>query len=393
MNGGRSVVFRKLAAAALVFSVLAALTSCSVIRNTMPSIGDKWRGSGSPIPAGSAPNSVSVQWQTEVGRAKGNGFMPAFGDKQIYVTGATGGIAALAEENGRPVSKIDLPKAISGGVGVGENLIAVGTDKGEIFAFDLAGRQLWKSDVAGEVLAPPVVTANAVLVRAADGRIISLGRADGKRVWVYQRATPALTLRTNAGVIVSRSTVYAGYAGGRVVAIEVDSGKPVWEATISIPRGATELERISDVAALPILDDNRLCVGVFQGRTGCLETLNGNVLWARDLSSAAGVVVDAKNLYVADVQGNIYALDKITGASVWKQEKLVKRVPRIPVLLGGKLLVADDYGAVHALNVATGDLLSSVTTDGTAITALSVQGSRAIAQTEKGGVFALTVSN
>jgi outer membrane protein assembly factor BamB len=372
--------------------VLCSLASCSIIKNTVPTLGDKWRGSGAPIPAGSVPNSVAVQWQSEVGRAKGNGFMPAFGEKQIYVTGATGGIAALAEENGRPVSKVEVPKAISGGVGVGENLIAVGTDKGEIFAFDLAGRQLWKSDVAGEILAPPVVTSNAVLVRAADGRILSLNRGDGKRIWVYQRATPALTLRTNAGVIVSRSTVYAGYAGGRVVAIELDSGKPVWEATISVPRGATELERISDVAALPVLDDNRICVGVFQGRTGCLETLNGNVLWARDLSSAAGVVVDTKNLYVVDVQGNIHALDKLTGASVWKQEKLVKRVPRIPVLLGGKLLVADDFGAVHALSAVNGDLLSSVTTDGTAITALNVQASRAIVQTEKGGVFALSVS-
>ena len=109
--------------------------------------------------------------------------------------------------------------------------------------------------------------------------------------------------------------------GGKVVAIEAESGKPTWEATVSLPRGATELERVADVSGVPVLDDSRVCASVYQGRTGCVETLNGNVLWTREISSADGVAIDAKYLYVADVDGNVHALDKTTGASVWKQEK------------------------------------------------------------------------
>ena len=115
-------------------------------------------------------------------------------------------------------------------------------------AFDAAGRLLWKASVAGDVLAAPVVIGAKVIVRTADGRIFALNRIDGKRQWVFQRATPSLTLRTNASVVSNRGTLYAGYPGGKVVAIEIEGGKPIWEATISLPRGATELERVADVA-------------------------------------------------------------------------------------------------------------------------------------------------
>ena len=343
------------------------------------------------LPALAATNVVSMTWSANVGKSGGYLFVPGFGGKLVYAASHGGDVLALSEEGGRMVTRIDTKAKLAGGVGVGDNLVVVASIKGDVLAFDAAGRSLWKTSVAGDVLAAPVVVDAKVIVRTADGRIFALNRIDGKRQWVFQRATPALTLRTNAGVVSNRGTLYAGYPGGKVVAIEVEAGKPIWEATISLARGATELERVADVAGAPVLDDTRICAAVYQGRTGCVESLSGNVLWSREISSPDGVAVDAKNVYVADTSGNVFALDKTNGATLWKLEKLVRRDPGTPILVKGKIVVGDKDGLIHVMSPENGDLIGRLPTDGSRVVSLLGHGDGAIAQTDKGGVFAINV--
>jgi outer membrane protein assembly factor BamB len=366
--------------------VTVALAGCSTIGG--------WFGGSAkkPVPLADLKNDVvTTAWSASTGKSGGYLFAPAVADKLIYAAGHDGTLSALADEGGRLVNRIDAKAKLSGGVGAAENIVVVASNKGDVLAFDPAGRQLWKSNVTGEVLAPPDVTTSGVIVRTADGRIFSLNAADGKRKWVFQRPPPALTLRTNAGVLVNGATLYAGYPGGKLVAIEAESGKPMWEATMSLPRGATELERVADVSGVPVLDDSRVCAAVYQGRTGCVETLNGNVLWTREISSAVGVAIDNKYLYVNDVDGNVHALDKTTGASIWKQEKLVHREPAAPVVVKGKVLVGDMNGLIHALSPENGELIGRTTTDGSRVVSLRAYAERIVAQTEKGSVYLVNV--
>ena len=376
-------VARRVSAAGMLVA-LALLSGCA------------WFGWGNDKKAAALPvitgsNAASLVWSASVGKTGGYLFTPAFGDRLVYAVSRDGGIHALSEEGGRVVTRLDAKTPLTGGIGFGENTVVVGSGKGDVIALDSAGRALWKSAIAGEVLAAPVVASGNVIVRTTDGRIFALNRIDGKRNWVFQRAAPALTLRTSASVIVNRGVIYAGYPGGKVVALELDSGKPIWESAISLPRGSTELERIADVSGLPVLDDTRICAAVYQGRTGCVETLNGNVLWSREISSADGVAIDAKQVYVADTAGNVFALDKTNGATVWKLEKLQLRDPGTPVVVKGKIVVGDKDGLVHVMSPENGDLIGRVATDGSRVVSLLAGSGRVIAQTDKGGVFAITV--
>ena len=355
--------------------------------------GCAWLGIGDKkLPALSElkTNNASVAWTANVGKSGGFMFTPAFADRAVYAAGRDGSIYALSEEGGRVVTRMDAKSYLTGGVGAADGIIGV-AGKGEILAMDTSGRSLWKAQIAGEVLAPPVLALGIMIVRTSDGRIIALNRIDGKRKWVYPRAAPALTLRTNASVLINRGVIYAGYPGGKLVALELDTGKPIWEATISLPRGSNELERIADVSGLPFLDDTRICAAVYQGRTGCLETLNGNVLWSREISSADGVAIDTRHLYVADTEGVVFALDKTNGATVWKQEKLKGRDPSTPITLKDRIVIGDRQGFVHVLSLENGDLTGRIATDGSRVVSLSANNDRAIVQTEKGGVFAIAV--
>jgi outer membrane protein assembly factor BamB len=334
---------------------------------------------------------ISAQWNASAGNPRLFVFSPAVSDKVIYAAAADGTISALADQGGRSVARIEAKSKLTAGVGAAEDMVVVADAKGFVLAFDNAGRSRWKTAIDGEILASPQIIQGNVIVRTADGRLFALNRTDGKRKWVFTRAAPALTLRSTAMVSASRGVVYAGFPGGKVVAIELDSGRPVWEATISLPRGTTELERVADVAGAPVPDGSSVCAAVYQGRTGCVESLSGNSLWTRDISSADGVAVDAKQLYVVDTDGNVFALDKTTGATVWKQEKLARRDLGTPLLVNNRVLIGDRKGLVHALATDTGDFKGRLSTDGSRINALIANGDRAIAQTEKGAIYAITV--
>ncbi|MFX9934765.1 PQQ-binding-like beta-propeller repeat protein, partial [Acinetobacter baumannii] len=70
-----------------------------------------------------------------------------------------------------------------------------------------------------------------------------------------------------------------------------------------------------------------VCAAAFQGRVACFELSSGNAVWTRDISSSAGIDIDTQNLYISDDKGAVHALDRATGASLWKQDKLAGRFP------------------------------------------------------------------
>jgi outer membrane protein assembly factor BamB len=203
---------------------------------------------------------------------------------------------------------------------------------------------------------------------------------------VFQRPAPALLLRTEAGVLAEGRDVVAGYPNGKLVALDIEDGKLTWEATVTAPRGATELERIADVAGLPLIDGNNVCAVAYQGKIACFDIQTRNMIWSRDLSSARSLAVDAKNIYAVDDTGRVHALDKKTGASLWTQDKLKFRKLTSPAVVNGSVVVGDGFGYLHALSPDDGRLIGRLATDGSAVSGLVPTPDGLVIQTDKGTV-------
>ena len=224
------------------------------------------------------------------------------------------------------------------------------------------------------------------MVRTSDGRIFGLSMEDGRRLWVFQRPAPSLLLRSDAGVLAIGADVLAGYPNGKLIALDIEDGKLTWEVTVTQPRGATELERIADVAGLPLIDGNNVCAAAFQGKVACFEIQSRNLLWARDVSSARALARDAKYVYVVDDTSAVHALDKATGASVWKQDKLAWRKLTAPMVLDGRIVVGDSLGFLHVLAPEDGAIIGRLATDGSAINSMIPAAGGIALQTAKGSV-------
>jgi len=199
-------------------------------------------------------------------------------------------------------------------------------------------------------------------------------------------------VRTHAGVVVRQGGVFVGFPGGRLVALALVNGNIGWEAVVALPRGTTELERVADVTSPPVIDGTQVCAAAFQGRVACFDAFRGTLLWARDVSSIAGIGTDARYLYVTDDRNAVQALDKTSGASVWRQDKLAGRNVSAPLALGRHVVVGDFKGYVHLLSREDGSFAARIDTDGSAISVppIALDATSFLVQTRRGGVFAIT---
>jgi outer membrane protein assembly factor BamB len=343
-----------------------------------------------PLPTLNATITPRIAWQQSVGQA-GPGIAPAITTSGIYAAARDGTLMRLDAATGRVVWRVSAGRPLSAGPGAGDSLIAVGTDKGEVLAFDADGKALWTARISSEVIAPPRVSGKVVIVFSGDGRIYGLAAADGKTVWVDQRTNPPLTVRNAAGGAVWREGLLVGTAGGRLLAIDAQTGTIAWDGTVATPKGATELERIADVTSLPYVDDKEVCAAAYQGRVACFDIVRGALHWTRDVSSLAGVTADDQRLYVVDDKGAVQAFDRSNGASIWKQEILAKRRIGGPQLIGDEIGVVDVEGYLHLLSRNDGAYVGRIATDGShATTQPAPLGGGLLWQSEKGTVYSVS---
>jgi len=341
------------------------------------------------------PSSIPVRtlWQADVGKAGDAIFFPAFVDGGVYAAAEDGTVARFDAATGRESWRVNAKQTLSGGVGSDGALVAVGTLDGEVIVFDAAkGEAKWRARVSSEILSPPVVTGDLVIVRTGDGRLFALDAKDGKRRWLYQRSSPPLSVRSPVGMVADRGNLLTGFAGGKLVSMALANGGVRWEATVSLPRGATELERVTDVVGVPVVAEREVCAVAYQGRIGCFDGASGNVSWSRELSSTAGLAVDARYVFVSDDKGAVQALDRAGGATIWKQDRLFLRRLTAPLPLGDVVAVGDVEGYVHFLSRETGAFVGRVATDGSPIRSSILRLDQGLlVQTQEGNLYALSL--
>ena len=170
---------------------------------------------------------VRLAWSESVGKAGDYAFSPAVVGSAVFAAAADGVIHKL--EDGKVVWKIKAGQPLSAGVGANNRLVVVGTPKGDVLAFSADdGKPVWQAKVSSEVLAAPTVSDRGVAVKSGDNRIFLLDGNDGGRKWVYQRSTPTLSIRSAGSPIFADQYLFVGFPGGKLVALALQNGAPVW---------------------------------------------------------------------------------------------------------------------------------------------------------------------
>ncbi|MNE67227.1 Outer membrane protein assembly factor BamB precursor [compost metagenome] len=146
--------------------------------------------------------------------------------------------------------------------------------------------------------------------------------------------------------------------------MDVQRGLPVWEQRVAVPQGRSELERVVDIDGGLTLVDNILYVASYQGRAAALDVSTGRVLWQREASSYAGVAEGFGNVYVSEASGTVEGLDSRGASSLWRNESLARRQLSAPAILSSNVVVGDVEGYVHLLSQVDGRFVGREKVDG-----------------------------
>ncbi len=332
-----------------------------------------------------------VVWSADVGEAGRFTYTPVLADNLVYAVNAEGHVMQLSAETGKTQWDTELGEPISSGVGLGGGLVLAGTSKGHLYALNLNGKKLWSAVLSSEIQGQPRYYDGTVIVRTTDHHIYGIDAADGRRKWSYERATPSLSLKTQAGIVVDSGAIYAGFPGGKLVAIRADNGKMVWEATVAQPKGVTEIERIADITSLPYVDGPLVYVVAYQGKVAAVDRQRGQVVWNRDISSYVGLTAENSKVYLSHTIGSVYSLDASNGKTFWRQGNLGYRNLTIPLPVGNLVAVGDLEGYIHLLSQDDGSFVGRLQVGSKPIMSL-IAGSNAnqfFAQSRDGHLYAV----
>jgi len=311
-----------------------------------------------PLKTIKQPMPVNRVWDSKIGVGADDNYLklgPAIDGQHGFVTDDKGHVRAFDVHSGKALWDVKLDLPVTGGVGLAGNRVLVGTRRGQVVALSKDdGHVLWRSTVSSEVLSPPRGAQGVVVVRTIDGRLFGLNADSGKREWTYDANVPVLTLRGTSAPVIDNGIVVCGFDNGKLVALTLNDGTVLWDTTVAVAHGRSELQRIVDIDGDPVIRGNTVYVASYQGRVAAVQLDSGRMLWARDISSYAGLTVDDKKVYVTDASGDVWALDRYAGATLWKQDKLKRRQLTAPVLDGKYVVVGDYAGYLHWLSTNDG---------------------------------------
>jgi len=373
-------------------SVLALMTGCSTLSSLNPFASKPKTNLPAPLVELKGSMAVRTAWKLDIGKAGDYVFTPALVGATLVAAGADGAIARVDAASGRQLWRINAGTGLSAGVGSDGNLLVVGGVKGAVLAFDMDGKPLWTTQASSEVLSAPAVGQGMVVVRSIDNRIVGLDARTGEKKWTVQRVSPPLTLRNAPGMAIVGKDVVIALPGGKLLSLVLATGAPRWEVAVGEARGATELERVTDIGGTPVVFDKDVCAVSYQGRVGCFDLATGASRWSKEFSSDVGVSVDQRFLFAVDEKGAVAAFDRGTGASAWRNDKLSYRQLSTPASYGRAVAVGDYQGFIHFLSREDGAFLARAATDGSPIKSVPlVAGSNLIFQTQSGTVTAIAV--
>ena len=299
-------------------------------------------------------------WRNSIGSLEEsyNKIRPFITDDRVYLTDATGRVESWQREDGKRVWSVNLKEQISGGVNGGDDIVAVGTENGIVIALDASdGTEKWRVELTSEIMSISESGFGVILVRTNDSKVHALDVGNGNIAWVENRSPPPLTLRGASVPKIIGDAALIGFDDGKMIALSLRDGTPFWETAVSIPRGRSELERMSDIDGEIVYVEGVVYAASLNGRVIAIDMDTGKTLWNKELSSHVGLSVDGSRIFVTDADDSVYALDKSSGATIWRQDELLYRDVTAPEVMGDYIVVGDYRGYLHWLSKEDGKII------------------------------------
>jgi len=340
-------------------------------------------------PGGTADNSppqstgtaiLEQAWRSDLGAGSNNRVKiaapPVIAGGTLFFLDADHRIHAVNASNGRRIWDERLRPndsrdrvARGGGVAADGGRVYVTTGFGFIVALDAAsGDEIWRSQANAPFQSAPTVSGGRVYAVTNDSELVALDAATGELSWNYQAIAEPARILSAPSVAIDGETVVAPFASGEVVALLAANGRRLWSDSLSRSGRLTSLSAINDIAGRPVIDGGAAYAASHSGVLAAIDLRSGQRIWARTFASTQTPWVAGDVLYAVSVDGELAAFDRRTGNIYWVQQLRRyrdegDRKGRIawtgPIMIGGRLVLANSEGDVVAVSPANGQTLAT----------------------------------
>ncbi len=312
-----------------------------------------------PLPKLSAHKMIpKVLWTNSKSSGSGKSdanLRLALTSSEIVLADSKGKLLSLDRQTGTENWHIATKAQVTAGPSISEGRVFIGTDDAKVLAYQLSdGAYLWEAAVTGSVMAAPTGGFGAVFVHVLDGSVVALKAENGQQLWRYAVQIPPLMLRQSSSPVLFNQHVIVGFSNGKLGSLYRMDGVPEWERELAISKGRSDIQRMVDISADPVIKDGQLYAVSYQGQMAAMAGSTGAILWERALSSYSGAAVSAQTVFVSDPDGVLWALNRKTGDVVWKQTGLMGRQLSRPAVIDNFVVVGDNDGYLHWMSLASG---------------------------------------
>lgn len=338
------------------------LSSCSKIDNYL--LGKDNTPEPAELTKITSTLDVTSSWTTGAGAGTKGVYLemaPAVNESTIYTADVNGRVMAFERKTGDKLWENDLDTDLISGPSVDETSLAVTDKEAKIIVLDAkTGKKRWSHTTSNEIFSPPTLAEGKVFVKTVDGNLYAFDEESGHRQWIYEHGNPSLIMRAGSSPQVLFGAVIVGFADGKLIGLRADTGQILWEKTLSMPEGATDVERMADIDANPIVLEGVAYVASYQQNISALSLQTGEIVWEnKKVSAIHNMAADSTTLYVVDTHSTIWAIDRLSGTVLWKQKALENRRLTAPTLVEGDILVVgDSQGFIHWISTKDGQVLT-----------------------------------
>jgi len=326
------------------------------------------------------PASLGTAWNVSIGAGsdkKGRLISaPVVAGGRVYTIDTNGVVRAFDARNGGAVWSASFGKTgkdgknsnYGGGVAVDYGKVYAANGLGFVAALDAAtGAASWTVKPGGPLRGAPTVADGAVYVMSQDNQIYSLKAADGASNWSSAAALEIAGVFGSASPAVARGTIVAGFSSGELNAYRYENGRAVWQDALSRTSISTSVASLSDIDADPVIDGNQVFAVGKGGRMVALELNSGQRIWEQNVAGISTPWVAGDWVFVVTDEAKVVAMARATGKVRW-----INQLPRWenpkgkkgliyysgPILAGDRLILAGSNGVLVNINPDNGSFQS-----------------------------------
>jgi outer membrane protein assembly factor BamB len=356
-----------------------------------------------------ASGQLAQLWRADAGNGSNNEqqllAQPIVAEGRVFVLDAEAVLTAFDAENGNRIWRVNLtpdredegPRG--GGVAYASGKLYVTTGFAQVFCLDPKdGKTIWKKTVSGPMRAGPTVSGGRVFVITVANETHALAADDGRELWTHTGITEVAGLLGGASAAVEGEIVVVPYSSGELFALNAESGRVIWNESLSPLRRTDPVSSMAHIKGLPVVDRGRVFAASNSGRMLAIDLRTGARVWEQAIGSTEAPWVAGDFVYVLSTTNELVCLSRNDGRIRW-----VTQLPRFedpqdkedpiswsgPVLVGDRLLVGASDRDFWSISPYTGKPLGRVRLGAGVLVPPSIANGPGYVQTEEAQLVAL----